>query len=104
MAGATAAIVGATLVLSDGGNTYTFNVAGATAGAYPVLSDGHGGTLIDPRSAPPKAVDPKVLAFAHATAAFAPSDAANAALVSSTSPSGQTPFLHAVASAGAGRA
>jgi hypothetical protein len=42
------------------------------------------------------------LAFAHA-AAFAPSDAANTALVSSTSPSGQTPFAHTAASAGAGR-
>jgi hypothetical protein len=70
-----------------------------------VLSDGHGGTLIDPTTAAtaPKAIDPKVLAFAHSVAAFAPSDAANTALVSATSPTGQTPFLHAAASAGAGR-
>jgi hypothetical protein len=63
-----------------------------------VLSDGHGGTLIDP-----KAVHPKVVAFAQAAAAFAPSDAAKTALVSSTSPTGQTPFLHATGSVGAGR-
>ena len=75
---------------------------GGAAGAYPVLSDGHGGTLIDPiPAAAPKAIDPKVLAFAHAAAAFAPSDAANTALVSSTSPTGQTPFAHATASTGA---
>jgi hypothetical protein len=66
-----------------------------------VLSDGHGGTLIDPRAAP-KGIDPKVLAFAHTLAAFAPSDAANTALVSSVS-TAQTPFLHATALAGAGR-
>jgi fibronectin-binding autotransporter adhesin len=88
--GATATVVGSTLVLVDGAATYAFDVAGITAGAYPVVSDGHGGTLIDP----------KALAFAHAAAAFAPSDAANAALASSTSPSDRTPLLHAVASAG----
>jgi hypothetical protein len=63
-----------------------------------VLSDGHGGTLIDPTAAAAhKALDPKVLAFAHTLAAFAPSDAATAAMVSSTSPGGQTPLLHAAA-------
>ena len=80
------------LVLTDGGETYTFTLAGGIAGAYPVLSDGHGGTLIDP----------KALAFTHTAAAFAPSDAARTALVSSTSPAGQTPFAHAAASAGHG--
>ena len=104
VAGASAAIVGSTLVLTEGATTYTFDIAGTTAGAYPVLSDGHGGTLIDPTAAAAhKAIDPKVLAFAHTLAAFAPADAANSALVSSTSPAGQTPFLHATASAGAGR-
>jgi len=38
-----------------------------------------------------------------ALAAFAPMAAANAALVSSPSPTGQTPFLDAAASATAGR-
>jgi autotransporter passenger strand-loop-strand repeat protein len=94
--GATAAIVGSTLVLTDGANTYTFNVAGTTAVSYPVLDD-NGVVEIDPR-----AISPKVIAFAHAAAAFAPSDAANTALVSSTSPTAHTPFLHATASAGAG--
>jgi autotransporter passenger strand-loop-strand repeat protein len=104
VAGASATVVGADLVLTDGGHTYTFKLAGGAAGAYPVLSDGHGGTLIDPiPAAAPKAIDPKVLAFAHAAAAFAPSDAANTALVSSTSPTGQTPFAHATASGAAGR-
>ena len=87
VAGASAAVIGSTLVLTDGSATYTFNIAGTTAGAYPVLSDGHGGTLIDP----------KALAFAHTAAAFAPSDAAKTALVSSTSPAAQTSFLHAAA-------
>jgi hypothetical protein len=97
-AGASAKVVGATLVLTDGGKTYTFDIAGGTAGAYPVLSDGHGGTLIDPiPAATHAALDPKALGFTHAAAAFAPSDAANAALVSSTSPARQTPFLHAAA-------
>ena len=76
-------------MLTDGGATYTFEIAGTVAGAYPVLSDGHGGTLIVPA----------VTRFTHAAAAFAPADAAKTALVSSTSPTGQTPFLHATASA-----
>jgi autotransporter passenger strand-loop-strand repeat protein len=90
VAGASATIVGSTLVLTDGGKTYLFNIAGNTADAYPVLSDGHGGTLIDP----------KAVAFAHTAAAFAPSDAAKTALVSSASPTAPTPFAHAMASAG----
>jgi len=98
VAGASATVAGSTLVLSDGGKTYTFDLVGSIGDAYPVLSDGHGGTLIDPR-----AIDPKVVAFAHATAAFAPSDAAKTALVSSTSPGGATPFMHATGSAAAAR-
>jgi hypothetical protein len=78
------------LVLNDGGALYFFNLAGNGPDAFPVLSDGHGGTLIDPQ----------VARFAQTAAAFAPPDAANAALVSATSPSGRTPFLHAAASAG----
>jgi hypothetical protein len=93
VSGASATVVGATLVLTDGGKTYTFKLGGGIGGAYPVLSDGHGGTLIDPRA----------LAFAHAAAAFAPSDAATAALVSGASPSSQPPLLHAALSAGAER-
>jgi hypothetical protein len=58
------------LSYDDGAATYIFDVAGTTAGAYPVVSDGHGGTLIDPTPAAPKALDPRVLAFAHAAAAF----------------------------------
>ena len=93
VAGATATVVGTTLVLTDGGKTYKFNIAGSVAGAYPVLSDGHGGTLIDPQ----------VARFAQTAAAFAPSDAAKMAGVSGTSPTAQTPFQHATASATAGR-
>jgi len=101
VAGASAAIVGSDLVLTEGADTYTFKLTGTTAGAYPVLSDGHGGTLIDPTTAAAhKALDPKVLAFAHTLAAFAPADAANTALVSSTSPNALSLFAHAAASAG----
>jgi len=94
VSGASATVSDSTLVLTDGGKTYKFELSGSLAGAYPVLSDGHGGTLIDP-----EAIDPTVLAFAHNLAAFAPPDAATAALVSATSPSGQTPFLHPSAAA-----
>jgi autotransporter passenger strand-loop-strand repeat protein len=93
VSGASATVVGSTLVLTDGGKTYTFDVAGGIADAYPVLSDGHGGTLIDP----------KAIAFTQTAAAFAPSDAAKTAPVSSTSPMAHTPFLHATASATAAR-
>jgi hypothetical protein len=92
VSGASASVVGGVLVLTDGGKTYAFDLAGTVAAAYPVLSDGHGGTLIDPA----------VTRFTHNLAAFAPSDAAKTALVSSTSPTGQTPFAHAAASAGHG--
>jgi autotransporter passenger strand-loop-strand repeat protein len=90
VAGASATVSGGVLTLSDDGKTYKFDLAGSIAGAYPVLSDGHGGTLIDP----------KAIAFTHAAAAFAPSHAAIAALVSSTSPTSRTPFAYATASAG----
>jgi autotransporter passenger strand-loop-strand repeat protein len=93
VSGASATVSGTTLVLTDGGKTYRFKLGGVIAGAYPVLSDGHGGTLIDP----------KVLAFAHSLAVFAPPHAANTALASSTSPAGQTPLLHAIAPLSAGR-
>jgi autotransporter passenger strand-loop-strand repeat protein len=90
--GASATVAGHTLVLTDGGKTYSFDLAGAVAGAYPVLSDGHGGTLIDPR----------VALFAQTAAALAPSTAAGTPLVSSASTIGQSPLLYATASAGAG--
>jgi hypothetical protein len=113
VSGATAMVTGSTLVLTDGGKTYTFKIAGGVAALYPVLSDGHGGTLIDPEAAPsgpnnptavePQPVVPPVIAFAQAAAAFAPMQGANVALASGFSPASQTPFAHATASATAGR-
>jgi autotransporter passenger strand-loop-strand repeat protein len=91
VSGASATVSDGVLVLTDGGKTYSFNVAGTTAGLYPVLSDGHGGTLIDPQA----------LALTHAMAAFATPGAASAAPISRTTSSAETPFLHATASAGA---
>jgi autotransporter passenger strand-loop-strand repeat protein len=90
VAGATAKVTGGVLVLTDGGKTYAFKVAGSVADVDSVTSDGHGGTLIDPRA----------VAFAQTAAAFAPSAAARTGLVSSASPTAQTPFAHAAASAG----
>jgi autotransporter passenger strand-loop-strand repeat protein len=93
VSGAKAKVVGSTLVLTDGGKSYSFDIGGSVAGAYAVVSDGHGGTLIDPHAA----------LFAQTAAAFAPSDAASTALVSSPSPADHTPFLHAAGSATAAR-
>ena len=90
VSGATAKVEGSTLVLTDGGKTYTFKIAGTTASAYPVLSDGHGGTLIDPRA----------VAFTQTAAAFAPSDAGRMALVSNSSPNGLTPLAYWIGSGG----
>jgi hypothetical protein len=81
------------LALTDGGKTYAFDVAGTTAAGYQAVSDGHGGTLIET----------KATLFAQAAAAFAPATAAKTALVSSGSPTAQTPFAHATASASAAR-
>jgi hypothetical protein len=92
VSGASATVSGSTLVLTDGGKTYKFNLGGSIAGAYPVLSDGHGGTLIDP----------EVTRFTQTAAAFAPRDAANTARVSSPSPTDHMSFLHATATASAG--
>jgi hypothetical protein len=92
VAGASAAVSGGVLVLSDGGKSYDFKLAGTVAGGYLVASDGHGGSVIDPKTG----------AFAQAAAAFAPSDAGKTALASGASPASQTPFAHATASAGAG--
>jgi autotransporter passenger strand-loop-strand repeat protein len=95
VSGASASVSDGVLVLSDGGKTYDFKLAGSVAGLYPVLSDGHGGTLIDPTAA----------RFAQAAAAFAPSHAAmTTSLVSAASPAVQTPFAHATASDATGRA
>jgi autotransporter-associated beta strand protein len=102
VSGANATVSGSTLVLTDGGETYKFKLAGTIGGSFRVTSNGHGGTLIDPEALTPKVIDPKALAFAHAAAAFAPSHAAIAALASGTSSAGSTPFLHAIALAGAG--
>jgi len=98
VAGASATVVGSTLVLTEADKTYKFKLAGSVAGAYSVTSDGHGGTLIDP-----PASDSDVARFAHAAAAFAPSNAAKTALVSSGSAPGYVPFLHSMASDASGR-
>jgi autotransporter passenger strand-loop-strand repeat protein len=87
--GATATLTGSTLVLTDGGGTYAFNLKG-TAAAYSVTSDGHGGTVIDAGAA----------LFVQAAAAFAPVHAAKTATLPAASPSTLTPVLHAAASSG----
>lgn len=90
--GASATVVGSTLMLTDGGKTYAFKLAGGVADAYRVLGDGHGGTLITPQA----------LTFTQAAAAFAPPGAGGVVLVSSPSPAEQRPFAHATTSANAG--
>ena len=92
VAGASARVIGSTLVVSEGGKTYKFDLAGGIAGAYRVLSDGHGGTLIGPTLAQ----------FAQAAAVFAPLGCAKTALVPGVASTGQTPFLHVTASGGGG--
>ena len=87
VSGASATLTGSTLVLSDGGKTFDFDVAGKAAAGYTVTSDGRGGTQITAAAA-----DPAVARFSQAAAAFAPTDAAKTALVSSTGSLGQTPF------------
>jgi hypothetical protein len=86
VAGATAAVSGGVLTLTDGGKTYKFDLTGTTAAAYQVTSDGHGGTQIDPKAS----------LFTQAAAAFAPAAAAKTGIVSAASPAAQTPFAHAV--------
>jgi autotransporter passenger strand-loop-strand repeat protein len=93
VAGASATVRGSTLVLTDGGATYRFDLMGAVASAYTVASDGHGGSLISP----------KAILLAQATAAFAPSDAAKTAPVSAASAPALAPLLHATAAVSAGR-
>jgi len=88
--GATAGVKGSILTLNDGGNTYSFDLAGAVGASYTVTSDASGGTVIDASTA----------LFIQAAAAFAPVDAATAVLASSISSTAQTPFAHATASAG----
>ena len=95
VAGATATVTGSTLTLTEGGQTYAFKLAGSIGASFPVISDGHGGTLIDP-----KGLSPQVAVFAQAAAAFAPSDAANTVFVSSGASSSLTPLVHAAGSAG----
>jgi autotransporter passenger strand-loop-strand repeat protein len=92
VAGASATVSGGVLTLSDGGHTYKFDLAGAIGSAgtlYPVTSDGHGGTLIDPR----------VATFAQAAAAFSPTAAGPLSPISSGGAR-----AHAVMAAAAGSA
>jgi hypothetical protein len=92
VSGASATVVGHTLVLKDGGKSYTFDIAGAVAGAYPVTSDGHGGTLIDPRAAlsggGPGAASPAlfVQAMASLGVGAAPIDASAISVSPATTP------------------
>ena len=74
VSGATVTVSGHILTLSEGGKTYQFKLAGSIGASFPVLSDGHGGTLIDPKAA----------VFVQAAAAFAPLDASTMALASSS--------------------
>jgi autotransporter passenger strand-loop-strand repeat protein len=90
VSGASATIVGSTLVLTDGGKTYAFNLAGSNAGAYPATSDGHGGTLIGP----------KLNAFVQAAAVFAPSVAGRMVLASGAALAAETPFARPSGSTG----
>ena len=90
VAGATATLSSSTLVLSEGGKTYRFNLGGSLAAGYVAASDGHGGTLIDPA----------VLAMTQAMAGFDPSPAATAGPISAATPSSQPLFTHARATHG----
>jgi autotransporter passenger strand-loop-strand repeat protein len=91
VAGASATANGSTLTLSDGGQNYLFSLAGSIGSSFAVSSDGHGGTLIDPR----------VAGFVQSLAGFSPPSAAIAAPVSAGGTSGFAEMLHATASAGA---
>jgi len=95
VAGATAVVSGSTLVLTDGGQTYAFGLAGTTAASYTVVSATGGGTLIE------TSASEAVARFTQAAAAFAPT-AAGSALVPGAASSSQTLFAHAAASAGRG--
>ena len=95
--GATATTSASTLTLTDGGMTYKFTLEGSVAGGYSVTSDGGGGTLIE--ATPTDAV----VRFAQAAAAFAPTDAAQAAPVSANTSSSLMSLAHATVSAGAAR-
>jgi autotransporter passenger strand-loop-strand repeat protein len=94
VSGASATVSGGVLTLSDGGHTYKFDLAGSIGSAgtlYPVTSDGHGGTLIDPQ----------VAGFVQTMAGFAPAAAASPTLVSSGGTSAHAALFTATAS-GAG--
>jgi len=95
VAGATAVVSGSTLVLSDGGKTYDFHLAGTTAASYTVASDGAGGTLIEASGGE------AVARFAQAAAGFAAPSAGFASIARTTS-AAEMPLLHVVGSGGAG--
>ena len=78
VSGATATVSGSQLVLTEGSRTYHFKLAGAVAtDGYSVVSDGAGGTIIDPQ----------VTAMAQAMAAFTAGSGGLAPAVSATSSS-----------------
>ena len=89
--GATAKRTGSTLVLSDGGQTFDFHVAGAVGSSFTATSDGHGGTLISVATA----------GFAQAAAGFGGRSAAAAVSpVTSGGASNHAPLLAVGAATG----
>ncbi len=99
VSGATASVSGSTLVLTDGGNTYKFKVAGSTAALYPVLSDGSGGTLIDPEGSGPP-ISPHATSFAHTMAGFVTSSAPSGLVAAGSASSSLAPLIHTAVSSG----
>ena len=67
--GATAVVSGTTLVVTDGGNKYDFQLGGTLGASYSVTSDGAGGTLIND---PPRSEAAFAQAFSLLTNPLAP--------------------------------
>jgi hypothetical protein len=99
VAGASATVVGHTLTLTDGGKSYAFDLAGTVAGAYPVTSDGHGGTLIDPVAAPLAHAGASHALFVQAMASLAPTAAPLGAFAANSATPAAVPLLVTVGSA-----
>ena len=93
VSGASATVSASTLVLSDGGHTYKFKLAGSIGGAFPVTSDGHGGTLIDPHVA---GFAQTMAGFAQTMAGFAGRTGRAGPPGSSGTASGLGPLINAV--------
>jgi autotransporter passenger strand-loop-strand repeat protein len=104
VSGATAVLSGSTLVVTDGGGVYDFQLAGTAAATYSATSDGSGGTLVKASTTTQVPAAQVLAGFIQAMAAFGAESAATNVADSTRSTPGIASMAAHIGSAAAGPA